>query len=574
MADFVGVVNKEQGFIEVIGAREDTEYQHYKKIYNIIYEGELYNSDEVLMELLEKGYMFDTYLEEEVILKAYIEWGEGCLYKFEGVFSIAIWNDDKKSLFLARDPMGAKSLYYSIIKDNLIFSDEIKNILKHPNIKPEVTYEGICEVLLLGPSKRPDSAVFRNILSLDQGHFAIYQDGRFRINKYFDFRAIPHVDDFETTSQKIRELLIESIIKQSASDKEICTLLSGGLDSSIVTTVVADILRELGKKTTTISVDYEGNDIYFTANEFQPNSDSYWTKKVSEFLNTEHIVINLSSGELIDNLGEALRARDLPGMADIDSSLLSFCKKIRNYAQIGLGGECADEIFGGYPWFHKEELLNSSFFPWISSLDERVNFLSEDVTRNINAKEFALNIYENEIKKVPAMEGESEEEKKIRKMGILTYKWFLPNLLIRQDKMSKYAGINLRAPFCNYKLMEYVFNIPWEMRRCNGREKGLLRYAFKDLLPDEIVNRKKSPYPRTYNPEYTDIVSTELSHIIENPTSPIHEIVNINKVKELINTESDLSLRPWYGQLMRKPQVIAFLIQVNMWLKDYNINIV
>lgn len=573
MINFGGVVSTNEGFITMIGERNDTEYSCRGKKYNINYEGEIYNSDEIRVNLIERGYEFDTYLEEEVILKAYIEWKEKCLERFEGVFAIAIWSKEDRSLFLARDPIGAKALYYRVLKEDIVYSDEMKYLLKHPDIKPEVTYEGVCEVMLLGPSKRPDSAVFRSIAELNPGSFAIYKDGSFKEYSYWKFEPAKHNESFEDTVTNIREMLIDSIIKQVGED-DVCTLLSGGLDSSIVTAVTADIYKQFNKRLKTISVDYEGNDVYFTANAYQPNSDEMWIKRMSEFADTEHTTIKLDNESLLNYLGDAMRARDLPGMADIDTSFLLFCKGIKNYSNIGLGGECADEVFGGYPWFNREELLNSDFFPWISSLDDRIDFLSDEVKFNINAKNFAMDVYNSEISKVECLEDEDEKENKIRKVGYLTYRWFLSTLLVRQDKMSKYAGISIRAPFCNSNLMKYVYNIPWEMRAYKGREKGLLRFAFKDLLPTEVVERKKSPYPKTFNPLYTEFVRRELSHILDNPTSPIHEIINEAKVRELIASDVDLSQKPWYGQLMRGPQIMAFLIQVNMWMKEYRVMVV
>jgi asparagine synthase (glutamine-hydrolysing) len=573
MNNMGGIISNEQGFIDVLTPEETKVYKYNGRTYVITYDGEIYNKEEIIDDLLSRGNYLDSIDDEEVLLKGYIMWQEGILKKIEGVFSIGIWEVESKKLFLARDPIGAKSLYYSILKDGIIFANHIKYLFKNDEVKPEVTYEGISELLALGPSRRGDSAIFKNISQLKPGHYMEYSSNYCRIFKYEDFEAYENKEDFQNIADNIRELVIDSVLRQYGGDTDACTLLSGGLDSSIVTTIISEAVQDEGKKLRTFSVDYDGNDVYFKSNDFQPNSDNEWIKKMIEFCDTNHTTIKLSNKVLVDGLHEAMLLRGFPGMGDIDTSLMTFCDNMSKYVKVGLGGECADEVFGGYPWFHKDELKNSDFFPWIRSINERSEYINDEIKEKFDVLDFAKNIYNDEINKVPKLDSETDEEKRIREVGYLTYRWFLPVLLERQDKMARISDFKIRAPFCNFKLMKYVYNIPWKYRIYGDMPKGLLRYAFKDILPSEVAYRKKSPYPKTYNPEYTNLIVDEFNKVISDNNSPLLDIVDKNNVSKLMEMGIE-STRPWFGQLMKGPQVMAFLIQVNDWMKEYKVRIV
>ncbi len=573
MNNMGGLINDDQGFVDVLNAEETKVYKYNGRTYVITYDGEIYNREELRKDLISRGNYFDSEGEEEFVLKAYITWREGCLEKFEGVFSFGIWEVESRRLFLARDPIGAKSLFYSVLEDGCVFANHVKYILEGGNVKPEIAYEGVAELLVLGPSRRGNSAFFKNITQLEAGCYAEYFAGTFRIFRYAEFEAYESKEEFENAVDNIREMVVDSILKQYSGKKDVCALLSGGLDSSIVTAVVSEAVRHSGGKLKTFSVDYDGNDIYFKSNDFQPNSDSEWIKVMADFSETDHTTMKLSNEALVMGLHEAMILRGFPGMGDIDTSLMVFCKEMSKYANVGMGGECADEVFGGYPWFHREELKTSEFFPWIRSVSERNEYINEEIKEKFDVLDFAKSVYRDELEKVPKLYKESEEYKRIREIGYLTYRWFLPVLLERQDKMARIADFKIRAPFCNFKLMKYVYNIPWEYRVYNNMEKGILRYAFKDLLPESVAYRKKSPYPKTYNPEYTNLIIDRFIEIMNDKNSPILDIVDKANVLKLAENGIEAT-RPWFGQLMKGPQVMAFFIQVNDWLKEYNVKVV
>ena len=256
-------------------------------------------------------------------------------------------------------------------------------------------------------------------------------------------------------------------------------------------------------------------------------------------------------------------------MADVDSSMLLFCREIKKDVKVVLSGECSDEIFAGYPWFFRTDALQSNTFPWSIALDERQNLLNENLSSKVNLKEYIDTRYKQSLNKIEFLDTDSDETKEKRKISYLTMSWFMQTLLDRADRTSMYNGLEIRVPFCDYRLVEYLWNIPWELKALNGREKGLLRYVVKDILPSEIVSRKKSPYPKTHNPNYLEKVKNMLISIMNNKNAPIKMLFNENYINEIINTDGKNFSRPWFGQLMTGPQLMAYLCQVNMWLEKY-----
>ena len=372
------------------------------------------------------------------------------------------------------------------------------------------------------------------------------------------------------TCSKVKFLLNDAITRQLVSDVPLCTFLSGGLDSSIITKFAADYCQSNGlPPLDTYSIDYVDNDKNFVKSDFQPNSDNYYINLMNKNLHTNHHNIVIDTPELAKYLEDAMIARDMPGMADIDSSLLLFCKNVKKEMTVSLTGECADEIFGGYPWFFREDALNSGTFPWSIAIDERQQILNPAIGEKVNLKSYIDYRYNESLSEVEILDSDSEETAEKRKISHLTLNWFMQTLLDRSDRMAMYSGFELRVPFCDYRLAQYVWNIPWEIKALNGREKGLLRYICKDFLPDEIVDRKKSPYPKTHNPTYLAAVKSMLSDIMSRPSAPINDLLNRDYILDILNTDGKAFSRPWFGQLMTGPQLMAYLCQVNMWLEKY-----
>ncbi len=538
--------------------------------YTVVYNGELYNTPELRGELLEKGHRFFSHSDTEVLLMSYVEWGPSCVERLNGIFAFAIWDEKKQRIFLARDRMGVKPLFIARAGHALIFGSEIKALLAHPKISPIMDENGLLELFALAPARTAGKTLFKGIEELRPGECMMYSPLGTYVHKYWQFVSADHTDSLHKTVETLRGLIVDSAKRQMVADVPVCTFLSGGIDSSTLSAVASAALAEKGETLRTFSVDYTDNDKYFTRSVFQPSPDSEYIDIMRRHIGSEHKTCLFGSDELVASLRAAMTARDLPGMADVDSSLLLFCRDIKKYATVALSGECADEIFGGYPWFYRDELLHLDMFPWANSLDLRRCVMSRALSK-LPIESYAKSRYFDTIEETPLLGSETPLERRRRQMFYLNIKWFMTNLLERKDRMSMACGLEVRVPFCDHRIAEYAWNIPWSVKNIGGMEKGILRLAVKDLLPEAIYNRKKSPYPKTHHPEYTRLVSEALKAVLQDPKAPVHALIDRRSVEDMLDSLSLVT--PWFGQLMTGPQLFAFLLQLNMWLEDYQVKI-
>lgn len=541
--------------------------------YSIIYNGELYNAPELKKTLEGYDFTFSTSCDTEVLLLSYIHWGAECVERLNGIYAFGIWDEKEQRIFLARDRFGVKPLFYARRESSLIFGSEIKAMLVHPGVKPEIGVEGLSEVFALGPARTPGVGVFNSIAELKPAHCMIFDSNGLRTYKYWALQSHEHEDCLEDTVSTVKGLVIDSIERQFVSDVPLCTFLSGGLDSSAITALAAMYFKKKNKgRLHTYSIDYTDNEKYFVPSLFQPDPDAPWVKRMSEECGSEHTYITVNTGQVADMLENAVAARDLPGMADIDSSLWLFCKEVKKDATVALSGECADEVFGGYPWFHVDELLNSGTFPWSRNIGVRMGIMSDDLLQTIKPAEYVAKRYQETLSEVPYLHGENELEKRRREMFYLNFTWFMQTLLDRKDRMSMAHGLEVRVPYCDHRLVQYVWNIPWNMKMLEGREKGLLRKSLEGVLPDDVLYRKKSPYPKTHNPAYEIAVKQKLLEILHDSNSPLLPLINKKALLAMVSEKSDLG-KPWFGQLMARPQLYAYLIQVEAWLRLYKVTV-
>lgn len=553
------------------GAQPMTAYSRGEE-YKIVYNGELYNTEDVRALLTDAGYAFTSYSDTEVLLLSYIEWGEKCLEKLNGIFAFAIWKKRDNSLFLARDRAGVKPLFYYRYSGGILFASEIKGLLAHPAVKPEVDKQGLMEMFLLGPGRAPGSGVIRGVRELEPGECMRLTEKSCRVKRYWSLKAAENTESMAEAEEHIRDLMTDAITRQTVSDVPLACFLSGGLDSSIISHVVAEKYRSEGKRLTTYSVDYENYSEDFIKNDFQPTADSEFIWQMSQFIGSEHQNIVLNNEEVGKALTESAYARDLPGMADVDSSLLLFCREIKKRNTVCLSGECADEILGGYPWYHKKEILFDDNFPWSKATDMRKNLIAPGLIKG-NAEEFVHAYYHATVTETDCLDADDELERRMREMFMLNFRWFMQTLLDRKDRMSMYCGLEVRVPFCDHRLLEYAYNLPWHIKAADGREKGIVRRAFKGILPDSIVYRKKSPYPKSFSPVYVDYVKAKVVELCNNSHSILSDIIDKNYLQTLLNSDP-YAAQPWYGQLMRLPQVFAFLIQTDAIFKKYKLKLV
>lgn len=538
----------------------------------IVFNGEIYNSPSLREDLRKKGGVFNTTCDTEVILQGYLLEGLPFIQSLNGIFSFAIWDERLEKLILVRDRLGVKPLFYSQIGQTLLFSSEIKGILAHPGFTAEVDAEGLCEIFGLGPAKTYGKGVFRNVYEILPGHLLEFNGSNLTQVPYWQLESHPHEDSWQKTLEKTRFLITDSIRLEMLSDVSLCTFLSGGVDSSLVTAVCAKEMALHGKLLDTYSFDFEDNDKNFRSNAFQPSQDRPFADLMAARCHTRHHHLECDKLKLYDYLFQAVDARDLPCMADVESSMLYFCELVAKDHKVTLTGECADEIFGGYPWFHKKECFEATTFPWSMDFTPRTALLRDEVLERLPLEEYARNAYEMTLKECPGLPGENPVEKRRREISYLNLRWFMQTLLDRMDRTSMHVGLEARVPFADHRIVEYLWNVPWEMKCHGGVAKGLLREAAKDLLPKQIMERKKSPYPKTYDPAYENLLRKELLSILSDPTQPLGELVDQKKVQAYVQKPSDYG-RPFYGQLMAGPQLLAYLLQVNYWLKKYKITV-
>lgn len=538
----------------------------FYKNYVLSYNGELYGFQKLKEELIELGYTFETTCDSEVLLKGYVEFKEKILDKINGIYAFAIWNIIDDSLFIARDRLGVKPLFYSLVDDYFLFASEIKTLLAHSSVQPIIDMQGLKQLLLLGPAREQGDCAVRDINELKPAQYAIIDKNGMHTFTYWRLNAKQHKDNLQETTKKIHDLVVLSTQEQLASDVGLCCFLSGGLDSSILSKIASDKYKNLD----TFSIEYEGNETYFTKSVFQPNRDNDYIEMMSDAIHSNHTQFIVSQNEVVDELYSATIAKDLPGMAEVDSSLLWFSKQVKKYHSVALSGEGADEILGGYPWYYNDNVLYRDTFPWTSDIQIRLSCLKDGLLNN--PQEYIDKKYYDCIKDVPYLASDSAKDRRMREMFYLNMRYFMQTLLERKDRMSMHNALEVRVPFLDYRIVEYAFNMPWRYKSLNGREKGILREAFKEELPKEIITRKKSPYPKSHNPAYTTKVIETLRSILKKDCL-LNKIIDEEKIEQLIKNIDHIET-PWYGQLMKGPQILAYFIQMHYFFEKYKIKLI
>lgn len=541
--------------------------------YTLVYNGELYNTAELRRELERRGVEFSGHSDTEVVLRSYVEFGGSCVEMFNGIFAFAVWDSRRRTLFLARDRIGVKPLFYSLTSDGIVFASEIKALLKNPKVRPVIDRNGVADIMLIGPAKRVGSGVFRDISEIPPACCAELTPEGFSVREYWKVHAAAHTESFEETSAHVRELLTDAIKRQLVSDVPLCCFLSGGLDSSVISAVAAEEFRRQGKRLSTWSIDYKDNHRNFHASSFQPDEDAPWIVRMADFIGSDHTNVVLDTPALAEALEDSTRARDLPGMADVDSSLYLFCREIRKKFPVALSGECADEIFGGYPWYHRREVLYYDGFPWSTAVPERAALMKHPMSA-ADAEAYVRQSYDKCISRTEYLDSDSADDRRMREMFMLNMDYFMATLLDRKDRMSMAHGLEVRVPFCDYRVVEYAYNIPWAMKSFNGREKGLVRHAMTGILPDDVLWRKKSPYPKTHNPDYLELLSRRLRSVLDRDDCRLVEVVSADKLREMLDSGGASFTKNWYGQLMTLPQIYAYMLQIEYWLREYDAEIV
>ena len=561
--------------IDVENGRQPMTVRYRDVTYTIVYNGEIYNADELRVGLEIAGATFLTRCDTEVVLWAYILYREQSPSMLNGIFAYAVLEEhqaeEENRIFLVRDRLGIKPLYYAESEQGFVFSSEVKGILASGLVQPIIDRMGLWQLFYLAPVTLEGTTVFRDIRSLLPGHCGYYRlcgDGAgLRTFPYFELKA----EKFDGTEEEAvgitGALCRDAIRRQLKSDVPLCVFLSGGLDSSVVAAVAAEHERERGRVLSTYSFEYEGNKENFHRSLYQPAGDDEYAVSLALRLGTDHMVLTAPTEQVALLLSEAVAARDLPGQADIDSSLLYFCRRVKELHTVALSGECSDEIFGGYPWFYRPEMLSRDFYPWLHAPKARISLLRPEIALADEGYAVLSAEYRRSVAEAPVLEDDDPAMRQSRIATWLSTRYFMANLLERKDRMSMYSGLEVRVPFGDHRILEFVYNLPWEYKMQSGHEKYLLRSAMRGYLPDDILWRKKSPYPKTHHPTYELLVRDLLMRRLSREGGALREMLDGDRLAALCEGEN----QTWFGQLMARPQLYAWLCQFDLFCERYHV---
>lgn len=542
----------------------------------ISYTGEVYNYQELRQELIELGHQFTTQSDTEVVLRSYLQWGEHFVDRLNGMYAFAIWDKQSEELLLIRDRMGIKPLYYFPLNHHeYLFGSEPKAILSHPEVEAVVDEEGLCEIFSI--VKTPGHAIFKGMHEVKPGTIVKINKHGMTERQYWKLQAVEHTDDLETTIDEIRDLLTDIVNRQMVADVPLGTLLSGGLDSSALSALSAKSLKE-NKNTDPLlafTIDFVGLTEEFSSNVQWEDPDTPFAIEVANHINAEHIKVMLDHNDVMDPevRRKTLHAQDLPiSTGDMEYSLYLLCSALKERLTVALSGEGADELFGGYTWFHDTEAVNLDSFPWHQMLAKAggVDTLRQvGLWDSLNLENYIQKRYSQAISEQPLLANESDTEKRMRQINYLNLTRWVNFLLDRNDRISMAVGLEVRVPFLDHRLVEYVFNTPWKMKNFDGREKSLLRAASRGILPDSVLDRKKNPYPSTQDKKYEEALRQQLESILV-PDAPILRIVPESKIRQLLDTPiGTYSVGgPWSAR-----SVLERLVEFNTWVGDYNVKL-
>ncbi|MEV4754489.1 asparagine synthase (glutamine-hydrolyzing) [Micromonospora sp. NPDC049559] len=533
----------------------------------ITFSGEIYNFQELRLELRAHGWRFTTRSDTEVLLTAYLQWGREFAQRLNGMYAFAIWDAETRELLLVRDRLGIKPLFYARVGRGLVFGSEPKALLAHPDMRAEVDRVGIAELTVLPRARTPGVSVYRGIHEVRPGCLVVADDGGVREQRFWELTARPHTDGFTSTTDRVHELLTDIVARQIVADVPVGTLLSGGIDSSAITAMAA---RELNGQLTSFSVSVPvaapGSD------SWRPSQDDPFAKLVAEKLGIEHVVTEISADDLVTGIDRGLRARDAPGWGDLDTSMYLLFKAVRERCTVALSGETADEVFGGYTWQLDSDYISHPSFPWMYGRRQPDILLRDDVRREIDADTYEADRYHEALTEVPVLPGESPERRRQREVFHLGLTRWLNGLLDRKDRMSMAVGLEVRVPFADHRLAEYLFNVPTELKTRSGVAKALLRRASADLLPNEVVNRPKSAYPASRGSDHLRRIRGQVRDLLSEANAPVFDLLDRERVRTMV--AGDLNSLPGPITAATPAIGLTYLLEMNRWLELYRVRIV
>ncbi|MEU1505347.1 asparagine synthase (glutamine-hydrolyzing) [Kitasatospora sp. NPDC005748] len=539
------------------------------------YSGEVYNFQEIREELVLLGHRFLTRSDTEVVLRSYLQWGSEFVHRFNGMFGLAIWDTRTQELLLVRDRLGVKPLFYYPIDGGVLFGSEPKAILANPRSTATLDLDGLRDALAL--ARVPGRTPLKNLYEVRPGHILRVGRHGLREERYWSLETRPHTDDLDTTVATVRELIEDAVSRQMVSDVPLCALLSGGLDSSALTALAQRSLdAKDGSRVRTFSVDFVGLAGEFKPEQFRDAPDAPFAAELVRHVGTEHREILLDTAQLVDPgvRDTVLRAWDLPyGIGDHDPSLYLLFKAVRESSTVALSGESADEVFGGYLWFHDPVASQADTFPWhainrVPVSEQATSFLDPGLVKSLNLAEYVADEYRTAVGQVTHLPGDSDLERRMRLASHLNITRFLQMMLDRKDRMSMATGLEVRVPFCDHRLVEYVYNTPWAFKTFDGREKSLLRHATKDLLPRSIAQRRKAPYPSTQDLGYDRAINRELARIAGDRDAPARPLLNLDAVRSHLAAPVENAYSMMQRSVYTEPPV-----RLDAWLRLHDVRL-
>ncbi|MFG2605965.1 asparagine synthase (glutamine-hydrolyzing) [Streptomyces sp. NPDC048514] len=533
----------------------------------VAFDGEIHNRGELREHLRHGGRLPQTGSDAELVLAAYLEHGEAALDRLAGMYAFAVWDARRDTLLLVRDRLGIKPLYWTRCDGGTLFGSEPKAVLAHPLFPAEVDAEGLAALFTVA-IKPPGAGVYRNLREVRPGHLVRVDGTGAHEHRYWQVRTAPHTDDLPTTVQQVRRLLGRAVGEQLVSDVPLVALLSGGIDSSAIVGLAARTLADEGRELATYSLDFAGAEEDFRADALHLSRDAPFVRLVADHVGTRHSEVVVAAPSLLEELDTTLRARDMPGVGDLDASLLLLFRQVRKQAAVALSGEGADDLFGGYPWFLAESGQPTHNFPWSAGVSNRNAQLSPELRAVLDLDAYVADTYADALAEVPHLDGESGADRRLREVSHLQLTRFLPFLLDRKDRMSRANGLEVRLPFCDHRLVEYLWNVPWAYRRTGGQEKGLLRAAVADLLPPAVVNRPKSGFPFGQSPAYLEAIRRTVRDIVDDPSSPALGLVDVGSVRAMLDSDA------WFSGTFTPPPWLPRVIQLDHWLREYRVSVV
>ncbi|MEV6407124.1 asparagine synthase (glutamine-hydrolyzing) [Streptomyces bobili] len=536
----------------------------------LTYNGELYNHQELRRELQSLGHTFRTRSDTEVVLRAHIEWGTDAPRRFNGIFAYALWDGRAEELLLVRDHLGIKPLYWHAHVAGVLFGSEPKAVLANPLFRAELDAEGIAELFALPAAPTVGHGLFRGLNEVRPGHLVSVRRSAVREFPFWRLVSRPHTDDAATTRRTVRELLADAVERQLMSDVPLCTLLSGGVDSSAITALAALARERSGQgKVSSFSVDFPGS-ADRAPDTWRTGADAPFVRAAAEHVGTLHTSVVIPDDDLLEARQAVLRARDRPGWGEMDASLHLLFREVRRRSTVALSGEAADEVFGGYPYFHSPDALSAPTFPWLHGRPTPAVLLRPEVRAEVRPQEYTAQQYRDSLAGTPALAGEAAADRRVREVFHLALTRWLPPLLERVDRVSMSVGLEVRVPFCDHRLVEYAWNVPWSLKTPDGRPKGLLRDAVRDLLPAAVADRPKSGYPSTPAVRYTQVLTDRAHELLADPAAPVFDLVDRETVRRALAE----------GLTLPSPRTapnpvggLDHLVQVDEWLRAYRVGL-